>query len=31
MDGKDFSQLRVAIIHFWLTGMRGGERVVESL
>lgn len=31
MDGKDLSQLRVAIIHFWLTGMRGGERVVESL
>lgn len=31
MDRKDFSQLRVAIVHFWLTGMRGGERVVESL
>lgn len=31
MNGKDLSQLRVAIIHFWLTGMRGGERVVESL
>ena len=31
MDGKDLSQLRVAIIHFSLTGMRGGERVVESL
>lgn len=31
MDKKELSQLRVAIIHFWLTGMRGGERVVESL
>lgn len=31
MDGKDLSQLRIAIIHFWLTGMRGGERGVESL
>ena len=30
MDGKDLSQLRIAIIHFWLTGMRGGERVLES-
>ena len=31
MSKKGFSQLRVAIIHFWLTGMRGGERIVESL
>lgn len=31
MDKKGGSQLRVAIIYFWLTGMRGGERVVESL
>lgn len=31
MNKKGFSQLRVAIIHFWLTGMRGGERIVESL
>jgi glycosyltransferase involved in cell wall biosynthesis len=23
--------MRVAIVHFWLLGMRGGERVVESL
>ena len=23
--------MRVAIIHYWLVGMRGGERVVESL
>ena len=30
MDGKDLSQLRIAIIHFWLTGMHGGERVLES-
>ena len=30
MDGKDLSQLRIALIHFWLTGMRGGERVLES-
>jgi glycosyltransferase involved in cell wall biosynthesis len=24
-------QLRVAIIHYWLVGMRGGEKVLESL
>lgn len=24
-------QLRVAIVHYWLVGMRGGERVVERL
>jgi len=23
--------LRVAIIHYWLVGMRGGEKVVEAL
>ena len=22
--------MRVAIVHYWLLGMRGGERVVES-
>lgn len=31
MDEKELSKLRVAIVHYWLTGMRGGERVVESL
>ncbi len=23
--------MRVAIIHYWLVGMRGGERVLERL
>ena len=23
--------MRVAIVHYWLLGMRGGEKVVESL
>lgn len=23
--------MRVAIVHFWLTGMRGGEKVIEAL
>ena len=23
--------MKVAIIHYWLVGMRGGEKVVESL
>ncbi len=27
----DFSSLKVAIVHYWLVGMRGGEKVVESL
>jgi glycosyltransferase involved in cell wall biosynthesis len=27
----DLSQLRVAIVHDWLTGMRGGEKVLEGL
>jgi hypothetical protein len=22
---------RVAIIHYWLVGMRGGEKVIEAL
>lgn len=26
-----FSKRRVAIVHYWLVGMRGGERVVERL
>jgi len=32
-DNKNFgfSQLRVAIVHYWLIGMRGGERVLEEL
>lgn len=25
------SELKVAIVHYWLTGMRGGEKVLESL
>jgi glycosyltransferase involved in cell wall biosynthesis len=28
---KDIKDLRVAIVHDWLTGMRGGERVLEVL
>ena len=28
---NDLSQLRVAIVHYWLVGMRGGEKVVEAL
>ena len=28
---NDFSHLRVAIVHYWLVGMRGGEKVVEAL
>ena len=23
--------MKVAIVHYWLVGMRGGEKVVESL
>ncbi len=30
-DHTAFSEPRVAIIHYWLVGMRGGERVLESL
>ncbi len=26
-----FSQIRVALVHDWLTGMRGGERVLEAI
>src|SRR3954466_13521289 len=31
--GKMFGvkQMRVAIVHYWLVGMRGGERVLEAL
>lgn len=28
---QDLSKLRVAIVHYWLIGMRGGEKVVEEL
>jgi glycosyltransferase involved in cell wall biosynthesis len=28
---KDGIQMRVAIVHYWLLDMRGGERVVEAL
>jgi hypothetical protein len=31
MDERTLPHLRVAIIHYWLTGMRGGEKVVEAL
>jgi len=30
-NSMDFSRLRVAIIHYWLHGYGGGERVVEAL
>ena len=25
------SSLRIALVHDWLTGMRGGERVLEAI
>ncbi|WP_428820451.1 glycosyltransferase [Microbulbifer sp. MCCC 1A16149] len=25
------SELKVAVVHYWLTGMRGGEKVLESI
>ena len=31
MDERTLPHLRVAIIHYWLTGMRGREKVVEAL
>ena len=32
MDSKkDFSKLKVAIVHDWLVGLGGAERVVESM
>ena len=32
MDRRDhFAGLNVAIVHYWLVGMRGGEKVVEEL
>jgi glycosyltransferase involved in cell wall biosynthesis len=30
-DARPWSGLRVALVHDWLTGMRGGEKVLESL
>jgi glycosyltransferase involved in cell wall biosynthesis len=30
-DATDLAGLRVALVHDWLTGMRGGERVLEAL
>ncbi|MEP1765200.1 MAG: glycosyltransferase [Sulfitobacter sp.] len=31
MNEKFVSENRVAIIHYWLVGMRGGEKVIEAL
>lgn len=31
VSARRFSGPRVAIVHYWLVGMRGGERVVERL
>ncbi len=31
MDRRPFSQPRVALVHYWLVGMRGGERVLERI
>ncbi|MFK7875486.1 MAG: glycosyltransferase [Paracoccaceae bacterium] len=28
---SDFTSLKVAIVHYWLVGMRGGERVLEDI
>lgn len=28
---RDKPELRVAIVHYWMVGMRGGEKVVEAL
>lgn len=27
----EFGQLRVAVVHYWLVGMRGGEKVLEEI
>jgi glycosyltransferase involved in cell wall biosynthesis len=29
--GEPFADLRVAVVHDWLTGMRGGEHVLEAI
>lgn len=31
IDPRPFSARRVAIVHYWLVSMRGGERVIERL
>jgi glycosyltransferase involved in cell wall biosynthesis len=28
---NDYSSIRIALVHDWLTGMRGGEKVIEAL
>lgn len=30
MNGVDLQKLRVVLVHDWLTGMRGGEKVLEA-
>lgn len=30
-DPDDLGRLRVAVVHDWLTGMRGGEKVLEAI
>lgn len=30
-QNHEFRQLKVAIVHYWLVGMRGGEKVLEAL
>lgn len=30
-EGRRWQDLRVAIVHYWLVGMRGGEKVIEAL
>ncbi|CUI51538.1 glycosyltransferase [Cognatishimia activa] len=30
-NDSNLTQMRVALIHYWLVGMRGGEKVLESL
>src|SRR5688572_138699 len=29
--GTDYTDMRVAVIHDWLNGMRGGEKVLEAI
>src|SRR4030065_1082896 len=31
MDNMLLSNKKIALVHYWLTGMRGGEKVVESI
>lgn len=31
LQTRDLAELRVALVHFWLVGMRGGEKVLEAL